>query len=622
MNKLFNKIAALSVGLAMAIGVGVAIGMPNNSTAKTRAADSGIAAENGKFVIDFYDSTKLNSTSGSNLTNNNYTSFVKVYTGLTISDVVTGVTSNGTVQYGKNGGLTVGSSSANSNSVTFSVGADYKVSKLTLYAAKYENGRWKLNGNAADSGTIADAHAEFSVFTEGANPVQPYVWDNLDAGGEGITSLAFTKDNGSGSNQKRLTIYTIVCEYSTNTEPKVKSVSLDKTSIRMADKSSETVNITVTADEGAVYTLDASSSEESIVTASIDGSVLTVTSHDTFGTAVVTVTAGTKSATLQVRVADPNGLKFLQQVKSSSELVNGEQYILAAHFDSKVYVMKPVVENINTTGGSNMKCVGVELEDAWTDTFGSDTIKTARVDLNDYAYEIGVSGSNYTFKLLSGNLLGMSGDNTTMVDGGTNSNWTIGQGTLGTFRVLNTQYNTRGLGFQASTSAFGSYAAASNFIDSKADQYSEMEFYKVVELTGIPELAITCDGVGSNSANWSNLESSFNAITNVAWKSYYRHATYSKAGAGLSTVVTATNNTIDAIAQFVAKYDCIIGKYGQVQYEDFMGRNPLPIGGTPLHGTSASFKTNTIVAVAIIVSMLGAAFIGSYLLIKRRKNND
>ena len=193
----------------MAIGVGVGAAINSPKANPVYAADSGLSASDGVFVIDFYDSTKLSSTSGTGLSNSNYSNFVKVNNGLTKTNVVTGVSVTGTVQYGKNGGLTAGTGTAaasTSHYVTFSIGSDYAVNKCTVYATEYEAGRWMLNDDAADSGSLGAKGATF------ASVSSPLVWDNLG----GLTALTFKKDNGSGGNQKRLTIYTIVCEYSTS----------------------------------------------------------------------------------------------------------------------------------------------------------------------------------------------------------------------------------------------------------------------------------------------------------------------------------------------------------------------------------------------------------------------
>lgn len=172
-------------------------------------ADSGLQPADGKFIIDFYDSSKLTSPSGTGLTNSNYSNFVKVATGLTKSNVVTSVSVTGMVQYGKNGGLTAGTGTAagaSSHYVTFNIGDDYAVNKVTVYATEYESGKWQLNGTNASSGSLGSKGATFS------NVTSPLVWDDLD----GVTTLTFKKMGTGGGNQKRLTIYTIVCEYTSS----------------------------------------------------------------------------------------------------------------------------------------------------------------------------------------------------------------------------------------------------------------------------------------------------------------------------------------------------------------------------------------------------------------------
>ena len=150
----------------MATGVGIGVAAGNQEVTRAAyASDSGLTASEGTFIIDFYDSDKLSSTNGTGLTGSNYSSFVKVATGLTATNVVTGVTVTGTVQYGKNGGLTAGTGTAaneNSHYVTFAISGTYAVNKCTVYATAYESGRWKLNGNAADSGSLGAKGAAFT----------------------------------------------------------------------------------------------------------------------------------------------------------------------------------------------------------------------------------------------------------------------------------------------------------------------------------------------------------------------------------------------------------------------------------------------------------------------------
>ena len=309
----------------MAAGVGVAIGASKNGAGQVNAADSGITASDGVFVIDFYDDTKLSSTSGTGLTSSNYSSFVKVYTGLTKTNVVTGVTTSGTVQYGKNGGLTVGSSSNNTNSVTFTIGSDYAVTKCTVYAATYETGRWKLGGNAADNQSSAVYSAKAAAIT-----TTPLVWDNLN----NLTSLAFTKDN-NGNNQKRLTIHTIVCEYSTGGEDDpvaVTGVSLNKNSTSIVVGSTETLTATVSPSDATDKSVtwksysDSDCTVESSAVASVSSGVVTAVSA---GTAYVQVktTDGSFTATCTVTVTAPVYKEF-EKITAVGDLEAGKKYVV------------------------------------------------------------------------------------------------------------------------------------------------------------------------------------------------------------------------------------------------------------------------------------------------------
>lgn len=220
-------------------------------------ADSGLTASDGVFIIDFYDSNKLTSTSGTGLTKDNYSGFVKVTTGLTATDVVTGVSVTGTVQYGKNGGLTAGTSSntaPDANYVSFSIGSDYAVKKVTVYATLYDSGRWKLNGSLPDQGELAVKGSQFSSVTK------PLIWDNL----ENVTNLTFKKESTSGGNCKRVTIYTIVCEYETaaakpsvSIDPAITGGELSITGAEDLSAVDPETELTITATPGEGYKLPA-----------------------------------------------------------------------------------------------------------------------------------------------------------------------------------------------------------------------------------------------------------------------------------------------------------------------------------------------------------------------------
>lgn len=274
------KVAAVFL-LIFSLGVGNAWG-----------ADSGLTAGYGQFILDFYDSSKLSSTSGTGLSNSNYSSFVKVYSGLTKTNVVTGVSVTGTVRYGMNGGLTAGTgtaANANTHYVSFSIGSNFPVRKATVYATAYEAGRWKLNDATASSGSLGSKGATF------ANVSSPLVW-NLSTY---ATALTFKKDNGSNGNQIRLTIYTIVCEYGYRaylTAPGTGSISAAPTTTNengagwnstegavVGLKSTQEVTLSATPPSGKVvdaWTVKKKSDNSDVTASVLSGTTLTMPAYD------------------------------------------------------------------------------------------------------------------------------------------------------------------------------------------------------------------------------------------------------------------------------------------------------------------------------------------------------
>lgn len=249
--------------------------------------------EEGTFIIDFYDSEKLTSTSGTGLTNSNYSSFVEVPEGATATGVVTSVSVTGTVRYGMNGGLTAGTStaaSANTHYVTFNIASSYAVKKCTVYATAYDSGRWLLNGNAASSGSLGDKGTAI------ANVTSPLIWNFAT----GQTSLTFKKDNGSNGNQKRLTIYRIVCEYGNVSNTPVTGVTVAPTSWELMVGESKALAATVSPVSATNKNISWESDDEDVATVTSSGVVKAVSA----GTAKITVTTedGSKTATCDVTV--------------------------------------------------------------------------------------------------------------------------------------------------------------------------------------------------------------------------------------------------------------------------------------------------------------------------------
>ena len=115
------------------------------------------------------------------------------------------------------------------------------------------------------------------------------------------------------------------------------------------------------------------------------------------------------------------------------------------------------------------------------------------------------------------------------------------------------------------------------------------------------------------------------APSTSSWTEFANKFSVLSASEKADALAAEANKEGTLLEQAMAKYDYIVGKYNKGQgltaYNDYINRNPLPIGGISLRGSVFFNETNTIVAVIIIASMVAIAGIGSYLLIRRRKEN-
>ena len=288
----------------------------------------------GTFIFDFYNEETLGVSSGTNLTSSNYADFIQVPTGATAKGVVTAVSTTGTVQYDKNGGLTIGTSSNTAPSaqkVIFTIAENYKVKKCTVYAAKYDNTRLLLNGSAAASGSIANKETKLEDITS------PYVWTSTD----GMTSLEFSRDNGNGGNCKRVTIYRIICEYDYKTDFELTyaanpveggSISVKNSGADVASGSDVTklTTLNIVATPNAGYVFDSwTATEGTIDDATSATTTFTMPSEDATLTAnfkklsAVTFTASSAAGIISVK----NGEEI---VNSGDELVEGTTLTIKA----------------------------------------------------------------------------------------------------------------------------------------------------------------------------------------------------------------------------------------------------------------------------------------------------
>lgn len=125
--------------------------------------------------------------------------------------------------------------------------------------------------------------------------------------------------------------------------------------------------------------------------------------------------------------------------------------------------------------------------------------------------------------------------------------------------------------------------------------------------------SITCDSTGNTApkftspyASWSELASAYSAL--------------SSSEQSVLTSMQANPNGSTA-QQAVAKYDYIVGKYGTETYEDFMGRNPEPLGINNPNLFNFGSDTNTTTLVVVLVSALSITAISVIIFIKKGKRD-
>lgn len=110
---------------------------------------------------------------------------------------------------------------------------------------------------------------------------------------------------------------------------------------------------------------------------------------------------------------------------------------------------------------------------------------------------------------------------------------------------------------------------------------------------------VTCDATGATPPSktaWSTMKTSFTALSD----------------ADKLTLKTLSNNA-------TTRYDYIVAKYGNSEYEDFIGRNPAPLS---VRGwTINPINETSVIPAIIIVSIAAITTIGVIITLKKKKVN-
>ena len=122
---------------------------------------------------------------------------------------------------------------------------------------------------------------------------------------------------------------------------------------------------------------------------------------------------------------------------------------------------------------------------------------------------------------------------------------------------------------------------------------------------------ITCNNgaTAPSTATWSSISNAYGEITIAHEKS-------------LLTSGVADENSSDIIAQALARYDYIVGKYnkglGNTSYNDFLSRDPdIPNNSKVVINPNGSF--NSTITTVIIVSVISLTALGGFFLLRKKK---
>ncbi len=161
---------------------------------------------------------------------------------------------------------------------------------------------------------------------------------------------------------------------------------------------------------------------------------------------------------------------------------------------------------------------------------------------------------------------------------------------------------------QASKNRFVVWGATDLFAESFADEFNSN---------------LTCDATGEDGPSftsghdWTTFNSFYNGL-DAEEQLKLHDAEFTVTGSGSSTVVTATGETAQSVAEAIAKYDYIIAKYGESNYTNFINRTIVPSTSAPYVQSITASNSSTIVIV--VVALTSISSIGVLLVIKRKRS--
>ena len=120
---------------------------------------------------------------------------------------------------------------------------------------------------------------------------------------------------------------------------------------------------------------------------------------------------------------------------------------------------------------------------------------------------------------------------------------------------------------------------------------------------------ITCNNSGTTAPTFR---------TGFAWTSFAN--VYANLDSTSQSLLKSNNPTNTEVAEYVARYDYIVGKYGTSTYSDFIGRNPSPIGNHRFSMFASEMTNNATAIIVVIASILAISTFAGYFIVRRKKH--
>ena len=120
---------------------------------------------------------------------------------------------------------------------------------------------------------------------------------------------------------------------------------------------------------------------------------------------------------------------------------------------------------------------------------------------------------------------------------------------------------------------------------------------------------ITCNNAGTSAPTFT---------TGFNWTSFEN--VYANLDSGSKNTLKSASPSNAEVAEYVARYDYIVGKYGTSTYSDFIGRNPTPIGNHRISFfiNQLTSEKSTMILI-IIASVLALSTLAGYFFIRRKQ---